>query len=111
MYLTNVQTFIIILVIALGTMITRFTPFLLFPDGKKYPRIIDYLGKVLPPAMMGLLIVYCFRNISFVSVNHGLPEILAALITLVLHLWNKNVLISICGATAAYIILIRFLPI
>ena len=111
MHFTNLQTLIIILVIALGTMITRFTPFFLFPDGKKYPKIIDYLGKVLPPAMMGLLVVYCFKNVSFVSGNHGLPEILAAIITLILHLWRKNVLISICGATAAYMILIRFLPV
>ncbi len=111
MHLTNLQTFFIILVIALGTMATRFIPFLLFPDGKKYPKIIDYLGKVLPPAMMGLLVVYCFKNVSFISGNHGLPEILAALITVALHLWRKNVLLSICGATAAYMILIRFLPI
>ncbi|MDY3928576.1 MAG: branched-chain amino acid transporter permease, partial [Clostridia bacterium] len=108
MHLTNLQTLIIIIVIALGTMITRFTPFILFPDGKEYPKIIDYLGEMLPPAMMGLLVVYCFKNVSFLSDNHGLPEITASVITVLLHLWKKNVLLSICGGTAAYMLLVQF---
>lgn len=107
MHLTNFQTFGIILAVALGTVLTRFTPFLLFPENKPTPKIIIYLGTVLPPAMMGLLVIYCLKNISLFSDSHGLPEIIAILAIILLHHYKNNVLLSIGGGTLVYMVLIQ----
>ena len=107
MFLTKIQTIIMILAIALGTMITRFLPFLLFPENKKTPEIIVYLGKVLPPAMMGLLVVYCLKGISITSSPYGIPEILAIVLIIILHKWKRNSLLSIGGGTMLYMFLIQ----
>lgn len=107
MYLTATQTLITIFAVALGTMITRFTPFLLFPENKERPKYIMYLGKVLPPAMMGLLVVYCLKNVSFISGSHGIPELLAILFIVILHKWKNNVLLSIGGGTFLYMVLVQ----
>lgn len=107
MPLTPVQTLIMILAVALGTMVTRFVPFLLFPDKKEPPRVITYLGRTLPPAMMGLLVVYCLRNVSFTAPAFGIPEAAAIALTVGLHLWKRNVLLSIGGGTALYIFLVQ----
>lgn len=108
MHLTPLQTVIMILAIALGTQLTRFAPFLLFPEGKRQPAFLIYLGKVLPAAMMGLLVVYCFKNVSFAATPHGAPELIASLFIVALHAWRGNVLLSIGGGTAVYMLLIRF---
>jgi branched-subunit amino acid transport protein AzlD len=105
--LTPMQTIIIIIAVALGTIITRFLPFLLFPDKKTPPRIVTYLSKVLPPAMMGLLMVYCLKNVSLINKPHGLPELISIGVIVILHKWKNNVLLSIIGGTAVYMILIR----
>ena len=97
MRLTNVQALIIILVVSLGTQVTRWLPFVLFP----------YLGKVLPPAMMGLLVVYCFKGVHWLSGTHGLPELIAAAVVVLLHSWKRNVLASIAGGTAVYMLLVQ----
>lgn len=107
MQLTPIQTLITILAIALGTMLTRFIPFLLFPEKKEPPQIITYLGKVLPPAMMGLLVVYCLRNVSITTGARGLPELLAIVLIVILHRWKTNVLLSITGGTLLYMFLIQ----
>ena len=107
MPLTTVQILVIILVVSLGTQITRWLPFLLFPESKKPPKVVLYLGKVLPPAMMGLLVVYCFKNVSWLSGSHGAPELLATAAVVGLHLWKKNVLLSIAGGTALYMVLLQ----
>lgn len=107
MPLTAVQTLIMILAVALGTMITRFTPFLLFREMREPPRLIAYLGQVLPPAMMGLLVIYCLKDVSILHAPHGLPELIAIAGIVVLHKWKNNVLLSIGGGTALYMILIR----
>ena len=96
-----------ILAIALGTMITRFTPFLLFPEKKEPPKIILYLGKVLPPAMMGLLVVYCLKSVSITATPHGLPELIAIAVIVLLHKWKNNVLLSIGGGTLVYMVLVQ----
>ncbi len=96
-----------ILAVALGTMFTRFTPFLLFPEGKEHPRIITYLGRVLPPAMMGLLVVYCLKGVSLTSSPHGIPEFLAILLIVILHKWKGNVLLSIGAGTVLYMFLVQ----
>lgn len=107
MPLTTVQILVIILVVSLGTQITRWLPFLLFPECKQPPKVVLYLGKVLPPAMMGLLVVYCFKNVSWLSGSHGAPELLATAAVVGLHLWKKNVLLSIAGGTALYMVLLQ----
>ena len=107
MPLTTVQILVIILVVSLGTQITRWLPFLLFPESKQPPKAVLYLGKVLPPAMMGLLVVYCFKNVSWLSSSHGAPELLATAAVVGLHLWKKNVLLSIAGGTALYMVLLQ----
>ena len=107
MHLTPVQTMAIILAVSLGTQITRWLPFLMFPENKQPPKVVLYLGRVLPPAMMGLLVVYCFKNVSWLSVSHGAPELLAVAAVVALHLWKKNVLLSIAGGTALYMILVQ----
>lgn len=107
MPLTTVQILAIILAVSLGTQITRWLPFLLFPESKQPPKAVLYLGKVLPPAMMGLLVVYCFKNVSWLSGSHGAPELLATAAVVGLHLWKKNVLLSIAGGTAMYMVLLQ----
>ena len=107
MFLTPAQTMIMILAVALGTMITRFTPFLLFPDSKEPPKTVLYLGRVLPPAMMGLLVVYCLRNVSLIRSPHGIPELIAILFIVALHKWKKSTLLSIGGGTVLYMVLVQ----
>ena len=107
MPLTTVQILAIILAVSLGTQITRWLPFLLFPESKQPPKVVLYLGKVLPPAMMGLLTVYCFKNVSWLSGTHGAPELLASAAVVGLHLWKRNVLFSITGGTVLYMVLVQ----
>ena len=105
--MTSIQALITILAIAVGTQFTRWLPFWLFPEKKDPPAVVLYLGHVLPPAMMGLLVVYCFKNVSWLSGSHGAPELLAVAAVVILHLWRKNVLLSIAGGTALYMILVQ----
>ena len=105
--LTPLQIIIMIIAVALGTMFTRFTPFILFPENKKPPEVITYLGRVLPPAMMGLLCVYCLKGVSFISGSHGIPEAIAIAFIVLLHKWKNNVLLSIAGGTAVYMVLVQ----
>ena len=109
MSMTPVQTIITILALSLGIIITRFTPFILFPEGKEQPAIINYLGKVLPPAMMGLLIVYCLKGVSLAESPHGLPELISIVVIVVLHLWRHNVLLSLAVGTALYMFLLQYI--
>lgn len=101
------QQIVTIAVVALGTMITRFLPFLIFPAGKPTPRYIQYLGKALPAAVFGLLIVYCLRNVSPLSGAHGLPELISIVAVAALHLWKRQMLLSIAGGTLCYMLLIQ----
>lgn len=107
MLLTPAQTFLMIIATALGAMVTRFTPFLLFPEMKETPKVITYLGKVLPPAMMGLLVIYCLRNVSLQSSTHGIPELISIMAIIVLHKWKNNVLLSIGCGTILYMFLVQ----
>ena len=107
MHLTGVQAIVTILAIAVGTQLTRWLPFWLFPEKKEPPAVVLYLGHVLPPAMMGLLVVYCFKNVSWLSGSHGAPELLASAAVVGLHLWKKNVLLSIAGGTVLYMVRVQ----
>ena len=99
------QTVAMILAVAAGTALTRFLPFWLFPENRKAPPVVTYLGSALPPAMMGLLVVYCFKDVSFADAPHALPELLAVAGIIALHTWKRNVLLSIAGGTALYMLL------
>ena len=98
-----------ILVAALVTAATRFLPFLIFGNGKKTPDIIVYLGKVLPYAIIGMLVVYCMKDVSFLSAPHGIPELLGCIIVALLHIWKRNTLLSIGVGTVSYMLMIQFL--
>ena len=97
----------IIVVAALVTAATRFLPFLIFGNGKKTPDIIVYLGKVLPYAIMGMLVVYCLKGVSLTEVSSVLPAALGVGVTAGLHLWKHNTLLSILGGTVVYMVLVQ----
>ncbi len=106
--MTLTQRIITIAVIVLATMLTRFLPFLLFPAGKPTPKYLQYLGKVLPAAVFGLLVVYCLKNVDILSGSHGIPEAIAIAAVVGLHLWKKQMLLSIAGGTILYMLLVQF---
>ena len=99
-----------VLLIAAGvlvTMATRFLPFLIFGEKRKTPPIIEYLGTVLPCAIMGMLVVYCLKDVSFVKNPFGIPELIACAVVAALHVWKRNSLLSIGGGTVCYMLLVQ----
>lgn len=88
-------------------MLTRFLPFLVFSSKKPTPRFIQYLGKALPGAIFGMLVIYCLKNVNILNGSHGLPELIAILVTAALHLWKKKMLLSIAGGTVCYMLLVQ----
>lgn len=108
MVLTPIEIFITVAMMALGTVATRFLPFFCFPGSKETPKYVLYLGKVLPYSVMGLLIVYCLKDVSITSAPYALPELIAVLSIVILHLWKKNTLLSIGAGTIIYMLLIQF---
>ena len=105
--MTLSQQMLTIAMVVLGTALTRFLPFLIFPSGKPTPKYIQYLGKVLPAAVFGLLVVYCLRNVDLLSGSHGLPELLSILLVIGLHVWKRQMLLSIAGGTIFYMFLVQ----
>ncbi|MDO4774340.1 MAG: AzlD domain-containing protein [Aerococcaceae bacterium] len=103
--MTHTQMLLTILIVALSTMLTRFAPFLLFPSSKKTPAFIQYLGTILPSAVMGLLVVYSFKEVSLTTAPHGLPEAIACLALIIVHLIKRNLLLSIATGTIIYMAL------
>ena len=95
----------LILVMAGVTALLRFLPFLVFR--RHTPPYIAYLGKVLPPALIGMLVIYCFKDVSFAAAPFGLPELIAAVCVVALHVWKRNSLISILGGTGIYMLLVQ----
>ncbi len=98
---------LIVAALAAATMLTRFLPFILFPQGKKTPPFMEYLGRTLPYATMGLLVVYCLKDVDVWSGSHGLPEIIAVAVIVVLHWWKGNSLLSIGAGTVLYMALVQ----
>ncbi|MGX8700141.1 branched-chain amino acid transporter permease [Caproiciproducens sp.] len=109
MTLTSGQALILIFVIALITLFTRALPFLLFPQGKETPAFVRYLGRVLPCAVMGMLIVYCLKGISVFSAPFGAPELISVATVVLLHKWKHNTLLSIGGGTLLYMFFTQFI--
>ncbi|MBQ4353617.1 MAG: branched-chain amino acid transporter permease [Clostridia bacterium] len=106
--MTLTEQLITILMISLGTMFMRFLPFLVFPAGKPTPKYIQYLGKVLPGAVFGMLVIYCLKNVSVLTAPHGIPELIGIAVTVVLHLWKKQMILSMAGGTLIYMALVQF---
>nr|WP_278287603.1 branched-chain amino acid transporter permease [Christensenella minuta] len=105
--MTLTQQAVTIAMVVAGTMLTRFLPFLLFPAGKPTPKFVKYLGKVLPAAVFGLLIVYCLKDVSVFAGSHGIPELISIALVVGLHLWKRQMLLSIAGGTICYMLLVQ----
>lgn len=105
--MTLAQQILTIAICALATMATRFLPFLVFHEGRPTPPLVIYLGKALPSAIFAMLVVYSLRNVDVLSQSHGLPELLAIVATVALHLWKRQMLVSIAGGTVCYMLLVQ----
>lgn len=101
------QQIITIAVVVFGTMVTRFLPFLVFPAGKETPPFVQYLGKVLPPAVFGMLVVYCLKSVDWLSGSHGAPELISIALVVFLHAWKRQMLLSIAAGTICYMLLVQ----
>ncbi|HKL80805.1 MAG TPA: AzlD domain-containing protein [Mobilitalea sp.] len=101
------QLLIFLGLVALGTLITRILPFILFPEKKEIPKYIKYLADVLPYTMIGLLVIYCLKDVSLINSPHALPEIISIVVIIILHLWKKNALLSIGGGSLLYMLLVQ----
>ncbi len=88
-------------------MTTRFLPFLVFSSKKPTPKYIQYLGNALPSAIFGMLVIYCLKNVNIVAGSHGIPELISILVTVVLHKWKRQMLLSIAGGTVCYMLLVQ----
>ena len=107
MQLTFWQAALIILAVTLGTQLTRWLPFWLFPENREPPKAVTYLGRMLPAAMMGLLVVYCLKGVDWLAAPHGVPELISVAAVALLHKWKGNVLLSIGGGTVLYMLLVQ----
>ena len=107
MPLTPMQTLASIAVMAVVTFLTRALPFLLFDRGDHPPKIVLYLGHVLPPAVIAMLIVYCLKEVTFTTPGGWVPPLTAGLAAVLLHIWKGNDLLSIFGATVLYMVLVQ----
>ena len=103
----NMHSVLLIVVISLVTMAIRFLPLWIFGNGQQTPAIIQYLGKVLPYAIMGMLVVFCLKGVSVISVPYGLPELIACGVVVGLHIWKRNTAVSIVGGTVVYMVLVQ----
>ena len=105
--MTTAQMILTVGAVVLGTMATRFLPFLLFPASKPTPRYVQYLGRVLPYAVMGLLLIYCLKEVRVTAWPYGIPELIGRAVTAALQLWRKNMLLSIAAGTVLYMALVQ----
>ncbi len=105
--MTQSHAAVLVAVMAAVTALLRFLPFLIFRGGRKTPAYISYLGDVLPQAIIGMLVIYCLKDVSFAAAPFGLPELIAAAAVVVLQIWRRSSLVSILSGTAIYMLLIR----
>ncbi len=105
--MTITQQIMTIAICVIGTMATRFLPFLVFSSQKPTPLYIQYLGKALPCAIFGMLVVYCLKKVSFINAPYGIPEVISIIIVVLLHIWKRQMLLSIAGGTICYMVLIQ----
>lgn len=107
--MTLAEQIITVAAAVLGTMLTRFLPFILFPANKPTPPVVLYLGKMLPAAVMALLVVFSFKDVKFLSGYHGAPELLATVLIIALQVYVKNVLLTIASGTIFYMFLVQYI--
>ncbi|MGI6177550.1 MAG: branched-chain amino acid transporter permease [Eubacterium sp.] len=110
--MTGTQIFITILMAVIGSVVTRFLPFVLFPEGRKVPDYVRYLGRVLGASVFGILVVYCFRNTDVTTSfalggTHGIPELIGLIVTAGTFCWKRKMVISMAAGTAVYMILVQ----
>ena len=98
-----------IAVIALVTAALRFLPFFIFGKNRTTPPLVAYLGKVLPYAIMGMLVVYCLKGVTLTSAPYSIPEAIGCAAVVLLHIWKRNTLLSIGGGTVCYMLLVQFI--
>lgn len=106
--MTIAEQLITVGICVIGTMATRFLPFILFSSKRPTPRYVQYLGKALPAAIYAMLVVYCLKNVSILGGSHGLPELIALTAVVLLHLWKRNTILSIALGTVVYMALVQF---
>ena len=104
------QALLTVLICAAVTALTRAVSFLLFPAGREAPRFITWLSRLLPRAVMAMLMIYCLKDVSFSAASGFLPPLLAVAATATVHLWKRQMMLSIVGGTAVYMLLIRLIP-
>ena len=105
--MTMLQQLLTVGVCVAATMLTRFLPFLLFSSKKPTPKYVQYLGRALPGAIFGMLVIYCLKNVQLLQGSHGLPELIGILVTALLHFWKKQMLLSVAGGTVCYMLLVQ----
>ena len=103
----DLHSALMIAVIALVTAALRFLPFLIFRENRKTPPLVSYLGQVLPYAIMGMLVIYCLKGVSFAAFPFGIPEMIGCLVVVLLHIWKRNTLLSIGAGTVCYMLLVQ----
>ena len=106
--MNNTHSILMVAVISAVTILLRFLPFLIFGK-RKTPEYISYLGRVLPYSIMGMLVVYCLRNVSVLTVPYGIPELIACAIVILTHIWKRNTFLSILIGTLVYMFMVQFL--
>ena len=101
------SSLIMIAVVAVATFATRAFAFLLFPKGKEIPESVKFIGKVLPPAIIAVLVVYCLKSTQILAYPYGIPELIACVTVIGLHVWKRNVILSIAAGTLLYMFLVQ----
>lgn len=101
------ESMAIVAAVSVTIFFTRVIPFLFFPKGKEIPPAIQYLGRVLPPAVIGMLVIYCLKGVSFASLSQWVPELIAVAVVILLHLWKRNNMLSIGVGTLLYMYLVQ----
>jgi len=104
----DLHSALMIAVMALVTAGLRFLPFLIFGENRKTPPLVSYLGQILPFAIMGMLVVYCLKDVAFTASPFGIPEIVGCAVVTLLHIWKRNTLLSIGAGTLCYMLLVQF---
>ena len=105
--MTETHIWLTVAVIALVTATLRFLPFVVFGNGRQTPRLIEKLSSLLPCAIMGMLVVYCLKDVRFTSISGYLPALISSIIVCGLHIWKRNTLLSITCGTVCYMILVQ----
>lgn len=108
MQMTVWQGVLTVAAVAAGTMLTRFLPFIIFPEGKETPGYVQYLGRFLPGAIIAMLVVYCFQSVRMVDWRASVPTLIGVAVVAGLHRWKGNMLLSIAGGTVVYMVLLQF---